>query len=119
MAAMVFGMYGSVSVAGVSDVGLPPAPVEAPQPPDHTPEERQRPATDREMPTSQNNSTRNQARSVLKCWQYGKLIVEERDWMPGKRSNLPGPVLHARGGRFDSLQLGDFGETFCFLKSNQ
>lgn len=78
-------------------------------------EELQRPPGNDELPTSQNKSMRNKANSVIKCWQYGRLILNENDW------KLAGPVAHggqlySSSGRYSRLQLMPFGETFCTLK---
>jgi len=78
-------------------------------------EERQRPAGDREFPTSREASQRNRADSTLKCWQYGRLIVDEPDWR-GADSATPGPVLHAEQGPYARMKLMRFGDTFCTLK---
>jgi len=84
---------------------------EAVQPAD----ERQRPAGDRELPTSREASQRNQTDAVLKCWQYGRLIVDEPDWQ-APDAGLPGPLLRADNGPYARMKLMPFGDTFCTLK---
>ena len=78
--------------------------------------QRQRPPGDREFPTSRESSERNRSDSVIKCWQFGRLILDEDNWKttdPG----IAGPVLHADSGRFSKLKLMQFGDhTFCTLK---
>jgi len=77
---------------------------------------RQRPHGDREFPTSREASERNQADSVIKCWQYGRLILDEDNWKTAD-PGVPGPVLRADSGRFSRLKLMQFGDnTFCTLK---
>jgi hypothetical protein len=83
-------------------------------------EERQRPKGDRgELPVGGGVEGGPGVHSILKCWQKGRLLFEEKNWRPTAKAMaaLPGPVLHSTDGRFDSLHLGDFGETFCFLKT--
>jgi F0F1-type ATP synthase membrane subunit c/vacuolar-type H+-ATPase subunit K len=84
-------------------------------------EERQRPAGDRgELPTSGGFEGGGfHVHSMLKCWQKGQLLFEEKNWRPTAKSlaALPGPVLQSTDGRFDTLHLANFGETFCFLKT--
>ena len=79
-------------------------------------EERQRPPGDRELPATQNGAKHYEASSVIKCWQYGRLIVDERDWKPS-RENIPGStIFHSQNGRYSKLRLLHFGDAFCLMK---
>jgi len=80
-------------------------------------EERQRPPGDREFPTSREASQRNRAESVLKCWQYGRLILDEPDWRAADSASA-GAVLHAAEGPYGRMKLMQFGHTFCTLKQD-
>lgn len=82
--------------------------------------EKQRPTTgDQELATT--NGVDRGTNSVLRCWQHGRLIFEEKNWRPSRASaGLSGPILRSSDARFDSLQLSEFGnETFCYLKSRE
>lgn len=91
--------------------------------PDDTLSEKQRPTTgDRELATlSADNGLDRGASSVLRCWQNGRLIFEEKDWRPSRAgAGLPGPILKSSEAQFDTLRLSGFGnETFCYLKSKE
>lgn len=55
--------------------------------------------------------------SELKCWQGGRLIIDELNWVPDG-VKLPGIMLRSQGGNFDVMWLTNFGdETFCFLRA--
>jgi hypothetical protein len=82
--------------------------------------ERQRPAGDREPTPGTKTTSAGQAdRSVIKCWQKGTLLLEEKGWKlvapEGQR------VAHAefqRPGNGDThMYWINLGETFCFMKS--
>jgi len=105
------GCWGSVAPGGVAAPAAAGSAYETVQPA----EERQRPAGDRELPTSREASQRNQTDAVLKCWQYGRLILDEPDWQ-GADPGLPGPLLQADNGPYARTKLMPFGDTFCTLK---
>jgi hypothetical protein len=105
------GCWATTAPAGVSALAAASADHEAIKPAG----ERQRPSGDRELPTTREASQRNQADSVIKCWQYGRLILDEPDWK-GHASSLPGPVLESDNGRYARMKLMPFGNTFCTLK---
>ena len=77
--------------------------------------ELQRAAGNAELPTSQDRSQRNQSDSIMQCWQYGRLIMDERDW-DARGNEMPGPVLYSGSGQHAKLRLMQFGDTFCALK---
>lgn len=77
--------------------------------------ERKRMPSNKELPTSSDRSDRNQSISVLRCWQNGQLIFDERDWKT-KGGGTAGLDLYKSKGRHRSLRLMQFGETFCALK---
>ena len=67
------------------------------------------------MPTSSAKSTRNKSDSEIKCWQEGRLVLDERDWqMQG--AAVSGTDLRSASGQFAKLKLMQFGDTFCMLK---
>jgi hypothetical protein len=99
--------------AGVTSVNMVPAAAG-----DEDRDPQRRPGGDRELPTSRASSDRNARDAELKCWQHGQLIYQDVDWRTGARP-LPGPVLNSPTGRYGRLQLSDFGETFCILKSDR
>jgi len=109
---LVLGCWSSATPGGVSAQAAADAVYESVAPA----HERRRPAGDRELPTSREASQRNKADSVIKCWQYGRLILDEDNWKisdPG----VPGTVLYADSDRFGRLQLMQFGDnTFCTFK---
>lgn len=74
-----------------------------------------RDGTPRELPTSATRSVRNQSDSVIQCWQYGQLIIDERDWVV-EGADLPGPVLRSKANAPTKLRLVQFGDTFCSMK---
>jgi len=76
-------------------------------------DERQRPGNQEKLPQMA-TKPENRDRSVVKCWQYGRLIVDERNWSPGY-SNQTG-VTFRSDGHFRDLRLMQFGDTFCIFK---
>jgi hypothetical protein len=109
---LALGGWSGAAPGGVSSVTADAGPAYEPVQPA---EERQRPAGDRELPTSREASQRNQTDAVLKCWQYGRLILDEPDWKAAD-PGLPGPVLQADNGPYARMKLMPFGDTFCTLK---
>jgi len=106
---LALGCWGGAAPGGVAAPGDAPYDAVAPA------EERQRPAGDRELPTSREASQRNRSDATLKCWQYGRLIVDEPDWKAAD-AGLPGPLLQADNGPYARMKLMPFGDTFCTLK---
>jgi len=92
-------------------------------PQDSTLAEKQRPTTgDQELATvPADNGLDRGVSSVLRCWQNGRLIFEEKNWRPSRAgAGLPGSILKSSEARFDTLRLSSFGnETFCYLKSRE
>ncbi|MCB1787528.1 MAG: hypothetical protein H6953_06740 [Chromatiaceae bacterium] len=78
-------------------------------------DELQRASGKQELPTSVDKSQRNASDSVIRCWQNGRLIVDERDWKT-RGNDLSGPELYSNSGKHGKLRLMQFGETFCALK---
>jgi hypothetical protein len=74
-----------------------------------------RDGTPRELPTSLTRSERNQFDSSIQCWQYGQLIIDERDWVV-EGADLRGPLLRSKAGSPAKLRLEQFGDTFCSMK---
>jgi len=108
---MVLGLWGSAAPGGVSARGATGVGYDPVEPAG----ERQRPSGDREFPTSRETSQRNRSDSVIKCWQYGRLILDEPDWKAADPGTA-GPVLHAEQGPYARMKLMQFGHTFCTLK---
>ena len=110
--ALALGCASTAASAGVSSLAAARTDYDPPQ----ATGDRQRPPNDRELTTSRKASERNRSESVIKCWQFGRLILDEDNWKlpdPG----IAGPVLHADTGRFSRLKLMQFGDhTFCTLK---
>jgi len=77
--------------------------------------ERKRLPSNEELPTSMRRSQRNQSQSILRCWQNGQLIFDERNWRT-RGGGAPGLDLYSNDGRFRGLRLMQFGETFCALQ---
>ncbi len=106
---LALALWGPAAQAGVSK-----APVAATEmvEPEVDPE---RAAKDYELPTSVAASQRNKSESIIKCWQEGRLVLDERGWrMQG--AGISGSELRSDSGRFAKLKLMQFGETFCTLK---
>lgn len=55
----------------------------------------------------------------LRCWQYGRLILEENNW--GMPSEMAGQVLHfkGRGEGKVALYLMDYKNATCMLKKER
>jgi len=51
----------------------------------------------------------------LKCWQEGRLIVEENDWVP---SDVRKHVAFVRN-KDDVLYMFDFNKTFCLYRQSE
>ncbi len=78
-------------------------------------DERQRPGNNEKLPQMAKHPE-NQDRSVVKCWQYGRLILDERNWAPGY-SNQTGVTFRAEG-HFRDMRMMQFGDTFCVFKQS-
>jgi len=79
-------------------------------------DERQRPPGDSELPMTQNNSKSPTASSVIKCWQYGRLIVDERNWQAARVETPESAAFRSESGSYNKLKLLHFGDTFCLMK---
>jgi hypothetical protein len=51
----------------------------------------------------------------IKCWQEGRLIVEENDWVP---SDTRKHVAFVRN-KDDVLYMFDFNKTFCLYRQSE
>ena len=51
----------------------------------------------------------------IKCWQEGRLIVEENDWVP---SDVRKHVAFVRN-KDDVLYMFDFSKTFCLYRQSE
>jgi hypothetical protein len=78
-------------------------------------EERSRSGGVHELATSLGESERNQSDSIMQCWQYGRLIMDERDW-EARNLDSSGPLLYSGTGRHARMRLMHFGDTFCALR---
>jgi hypothetical protein len=110
-ACLLLGLCSSVAGAGVSkiaDMAAAPVPV-VPN------EERARSGGVHELPTSLERSERNRSESIMQCWQYGRLIIDERDW-EARNLDSSGPLLYSSDGRHARMRLMQFGDTFCALR---
>ncbi len=108
---LILGMCITVANAGVSSSNEAGAQLFEAAPND----ERQRTGAQRELPVPTNKSQRNASRSIIQCWQEGRLIVDERDW-EARGQELAGPLFHSQENRYGRLQLMQFGDTFCAVK---
>jgi hypothetical protein len=88
---------------------------------DSTLQEKQRPPGDQKLPAASGSSGAERATSELRCWQYGRLIFEEKNWRPSRNGpGMPGPVLRSSDPQFDTLRLSSFGnDTFCYMKTRE
>lgn len=77
--------------------------------------ERKRLQSDEELPPSIRRNPGKQSLSILRCWQNGELIFDERNWRT-RVGSTPGLDLYSDDGRFRGLRLMQFGETFCTLQ---
>lgn len=77
--------------------------------------EPQRAGGNEELPTSVDQSQRNASDSVIRCWQYGRLIIDERDWTT-RGDEFSGPVMYSKSGYHGKMRLMQFGDTFCAHK---
>lgn len=107
----ILGLVSTVALAGVSKMGGTSAGAAQTVPGG----EPQRAPGDTELPTSLDKSKRNQSDSVIRCWQEGRLIFDERNWNAAEEA-AAGPVLYSTGGSHSNLRLMQFGDTFCTLK---
>ena len=108
---LILGISSPVAGAGVSkleNMAAAPATV-VPN------EERSRSGGVHELATSLERSERNQSDSIMQCWQYGRLIMDERDW-EARNLDSSGPLLYSGTGRHARMRLMQFGDTFCSLK---
>ena len=51
----------------------------------------------------------------IRCWQEGRLIVEENNWVPG---DIQRPVAFLRN-KDDVLYMFDFNKTFCLYRKSE
>jgi len=51
----------------------------------------------------------------IRCWQEGRLIVEENDWVPG---DMHKQVSFLRNNE-DVLYMFDFNKTFCMYRKSE
>lgn len=51
----------------------------------------------------------------IRCWQEGRLIVEENNWVPG---DIQRPVAFLRN-KNDVLYMFDFNKTFCLYRKSE
>jgi hypothetical protein len=75
-------------------------------------EERAQSGSPHELATS---LERSQSDSIMQCWQYGRLIMDERNW-EARNLDSSGPQLYSSAGRHAKMRLMQFGDTFCALK---
>ena len=78
-------------------------------------EERQRPGSEEELPTSQATNRPRTGAPTVKCWQEGRPILEEWQWLPAGQAGSAVTLVRPTGGSA-KLQLMDFGETFCVFQ---
>ncbi|GEM_PF-3765101 len=119
------GLGAGSTLAGLGSIGddggYPPAVGGAPATAERAPvlSGKRRPPTPREPTAGLPKASFEQPpRWVIKCWQWGRLIFEERNWQPGAQAfaSLRGWVFKGGSGGYDHLYLASFGETFCFIK---
>jgi hypothetical protein len=78
-------------------------------------QERQRPGSEEDLPTSQATSRPRTGAPTIKCWQEGRPILEEWQWLPVGQAGSAVTLVRPNGGPA-KLQLMDFGETFCVFQ---
>ncbi len=110
-ACLLLGLCSSVAGAGASRIAERAAAPTTVAPN----EDRVRSDGVHELPTSLERSERNRPESILQCWQYGRLIIDERNW-EARNLDSSGPLLYSSGGRHDRMRLMQFGDTFCALR---
>ena len=106
---LIVGICSPVAGAGVSKLDNMAAATVVPN------EERSRSGGVHELATSLEKSERNQSDSIMQCWQYGRLIMDERDW-EARNLDSSGPLLYSGTGRHARMRLMQFGDTFCALR---
>ncbi len=81
--------------------------------------EKQRPMEmDRENTAGLNNKTRTsqQTDSILKCWQYGRLLFEENNWRKGQFGSSNGKMFNGITEYGKTFSIVNMGDTVCYIR---
>ena len=55
-------------------------------------------------------------KSVIKCWQYGRLLFEEENWRKGNFNKTNNKVFNGMTNYGKPFSLIGMGETFCYIR---